>query len=228
MELLDAIATTRTIRRYRAEPVDEQDLASIVWSASRAPSGSNRQPFRLLVLRDSALAVEAKRLLAAAAQSAWRAKRRRDGYAEGTGAVAGSPKARMAATMDQFVEHFAETPVVILACLQRYREPSPTEGASVYPAVQNLLLAARDLGYGGAISMWHTLCEPALRELLQVPEQAFIAATISLGRPAGSHGPVRRRPVRELVFEDQWGVAAPWAVDPPGTCFTQAGPPAGR
>ena len=102
------------------------------------------------------------------------------------GAVASSPKARMAASMDHYVAHFAEAPVVILPCLVRYREPTPTEGASVYPAVQNLLLAARDLGYGGAIAMWHSLCEPALRDLLAIPDVVAIAATISLGRPLGS------------------------------------------
>ena len=226
MELLEAVATTRAIRRYRPEPIPEADLATILWAASRAPSGSNRQPFRFVVLRDSPAAREAKALLAAAAQRAWSAKRQRDGYDEGTGAEASSPKARMAASMDHYVAHFAEAPVVILPCLVRYREPTPTEGASVYPAVQNLLLAARDLGYGGAIAMWHSLCEPQLRDLLAIPDVVAIAATISLGKPLGSHGPVRRRPIGELVFEDRWDSPATWAVDPPGTRFTQAGPPA--
>jgi hypothetical protein len=53
----------------------------------------------------------------------------------------------------------------------------------------------------------------------------FIAATITLGKPAGTHGPVRRRPIAELVFEDEWDNSPPWAVDPPGTAFTSAGPP---
>jgi nitroreductase len=131
----------------------------------------------------------------------------------------------MARTMEAFVGGFEDVPVVILACLVRYRAPSPTEGASVYPAVQNLLLAARDLGYGGAISMWHADCEQQLRALLAIPEAAAIAATITLGRPLGRHGPVRRRPVGELVFEDRWAATPVWAVDPPGTRFTSAGPP---
>jgi hypothetical protein len=87
------------------------------------------------------------------------------------------------------------------------------------------LLAARDLGYGGAISLWHELCQAELRELLSVPEGVAISATITLGRPAGRHGPVRRRPLGELVYEDGWGEVAPWAVDPAGTRHTQAGPP---
>jgi hypothetical protein len=51
-----------------------------------------------------------------------------------------------------------------------------------------------------------------------------VAATITIGRPAGGHGPVRRRPIGELVFADEWGRPAPWAIDPPGTRHTRAGP----
>jgi nitroreductase len=225
VDLFEALATTRAIRRYLPEPIPDADLATILWYATRAPSGSNRQPFRFVVLRDSTVARRAKVLLGDAARAAWASKRSRDGYESGTGASADSPKARMARTMDHFVDHFDDTPVVILACLVRYRDPTPTEGASVYPAVQNLLLAARGLGYGGAISMWHAACERELRELLDLPPAAAIAATLTLGRPAGHHGPVRRRPLGELVFEDRWDASPSWAVDPPGTRFTAAGPP---
>ena len=225
VELLEALATTRSIRRYQPDPVPDADLATMLWAASRAPSGSNRQPFRFLVLRDGLRAQAAKALLGAAARAAWAAKRSHDGYAEGSGTDLASPKARMARTMDHYVDHFEATPVVVLPCLVRYRAPHPTEGASVYPAVQNLLLAARDLGYGGAVAMWHMSCEAELRDLLAIPDGTAIAATITLGRPAGRHGPVRRRPLGELVFEDAWGESPTWAVDPPGTRFTSAGPP---
>jgi nitroreductase len=107
----------------------------------------------------------------------------------------------------------------------RHRHPNPYDGASVYPACQNLLLAARALGYGGVITIWHAFVEAELRELLRLPEDVAIAATIPLGRPAGRHGPVRRRPVSELVYEDRWDAPAAWAVDPDGTRFTGAGPP---
>jgi nitroreductase len=131
----------------------------------------------------------------------------------------------MAATMERFVEHFAETPVVVLACLKRYRAPDPVEGASVYPACQNLLLAARALGYGGVMTTWHRAVEDELRPLLGIPDDVLVAATIPLGRPEGHHGPVRRRPIAELVYEDRWEGPAAWAVDPAGTAFTKAGPP---
>jgi hypothetical protein len=98
----------------------------------------------------------------------------------------------------------------------------------VYPACQNLLLAARALGYGGVLTIFNGLVDTELHELLDIPDDVFIAATITLGTPAGHHGPVRRRPLGELVFEDAWDAPATWAVDPPGTRFTSAGPPRER
>ena len=227
IELLEGLATTRAIRRYLPDPIPDEDLASILWHASRAPSGSNRQMFRFVALRDGPVAKQAKALLGQSFREGWNAKRSGDGYTEGSGTADDSPKARMARTMQHFVDHFEETPVVILACLVRYRKPTYAEGASVYPAVQNLLLAARALGYGGVITGWHRDVEDELRELLGIPDGVAIHATIPLGRPAGRHGPVRRRPLREVVYEDRWEQDAPWAVDPAGTRFTSAGPPPG-
>ena len=213
--LLDGLATTRTIRRYTAEPLPEADLAAILWHASRAPSGSNRQGVRYLVLRNGPVATAARRLLGESFRSSWATKRAADGYEAGSGTVADSPKARMAATMQHFVDHLEDVPVIVLVCLRRHRAANPYEGASVYPATQNLLLAARALGYGGALTMWHQMVEQELRELLAVPDDVALSACITLGRPAGAHGPVRRRPLHEVVFEDHWGSPADWAVDPP-------------
>src|SRR5262249_54967589 len=146
-------------------------------------------------------------------RSEWATKRNSDGYDAGSGAETSSPKARMARAMQQFVDRFEETPVVVLACHEPYRPLSPFDGANVYPACQNLLLAARALGYGGVMTMWHVLVDGQLRAALGIPEEVFIAATIAIGRPEGSQGPVRRRPLAEVVFEDGWGEPADWAVD---------------
>ena len=225
VDLLTGMATTRAIRRYREEPIPDDDLSTILWHATRAPSGSNRQPFRFLVLRDGPKAVAAKAILGESFRAMWARKRRHDGYDDAAATDDDTPKARMAATMQHFVDHFEQTPVVVLACLRRHRDPHPTEGASVYPACQNLLLAARALGYGGVMTMWHAFVEPELRDVLAIPAGVAIAATIPLGRPVGGHGPVRRRPVGELVFDDEWNQPAPWVRDPEGTRFTAAGPP---
>ena len=223
--LLEGLASTRAIRRYTDDPVPPEALRAMLFAATRAPSGSNRQPFRFVVLTDGPKALEAKRLIAEAGQRIWSNKREHDGYDAGSGVVDDSPKARMARTMQHYVDHFASAPVLVLPCLVRYREPTPLEGASIFPACQNLLLAARALGYGGVLTGFHGMVEPELRTLLGIPDGVFVAATITIGKPAGAHGPVRRRPLSELVFDDAWEQPAPWAVDPPGTRHTQAGPP---
>ena len=220
VELLEGLRTTRAIRRYRPEPVPDEALRDILFAATRAPSGSNRQPFRFMVFSDSARSHEVKELVARGAREIWGGKRTNEGYDEGSGKVADSPKARMAATMQHYVDNFADVPVLVLAINLRYRGKVHIEGASIYPACQNLLLAARGLGYGGALTAFHAPVEAELVALLGLPEHAQIAATITLGRPAGGHGPVRRAPMAELVFGDTWGEAATWAVDPPGTRFT--------
>lgn len=218
ISLLEGLATTRAIRRYTNDPIPEHDLNRILWSASRAPSGSNRQPFRFLVLRDGDRARRAKALLGEAFRAGWDSKRSTDGYDRSEDST--SPKARQARAMQYYVDHFEEIPVVVLVGLVRYRSANPYEGASVYPACQNLLLAARALGYGGALTMWHQGVEADLRAILDIPEEVALSACITLGRPQGSHGPVRRRPIRDLVFDDRWGQEAEWAHDPDGTGFT--------
>lgn len=223
--LLEGIATTRSIRRYRDEPIPEHVLRDLAFAASRAPSGSNRQAFRLLFLTDGELAQQAKALVARGAEEVWKAKRDNDGYTRGSGHRTDSPKARMARAMDDHIAHLDRVPALIFPILLRHRAPTPTEGASVYPAVQNLLLAARGLGYGGVITMWHTSVEAELRQLLGLPDHGFLAATVTLGKPVGGHGPVRRRPLDHFVCHNAWDAAPEWAVDPPGTRHTGTGQP---
>jgi nitroreductase len=223
--LLEGLVSTRAIRRYRDETVPPEALRAMLFAASRGPTGSNRQPFRFLVLTDGPNARAAKGLIGGAAREMWAHKREEDGYSRGSGSATSSAKARMSRTMETYVDAFEQVPVLVLACLVRYRRANPQEGASIYPACQNLLLAARALGYGGVLTGFHFAVEVELRALLAIPDEAVIAATITIGRPEGSHGPVRRRPLAELVYSDQWGRSPTWAVDPPGTRHTAAGPP---
>lgn len=203
--LFEALATTRAIRKYTDDAVDVDDLRTILWYAGRAPSGSNRQRFRFLTLTDGPNATAAKSLLGDAFRRGWAAKRESDGY---------RPSA-FADSMQRYVDRFEATPVVVLVCLDRYRDPDPMEGASVYPACQNLLLAARAMGYGGALTMWHRMVGDELRELLDIPDHVALSACITLGVPEGRHGPLKRKPVREVTFLDRWGDHPDWD-DPDG------------
>ena len=225
VSLYEGLISTRAIRRYTDEELPDQVLRDILFAATRAPSGSNRQPFRFVVLTSGPVAEEAKRLIGEGARRFWAAKRQEDGYEKGSGTDAGSPKARMSRTMQRYVDTYESVPVVILACFVPYRHTRHTDGASVYPACQNLLLAARALGYGGVMTIWQFAVDAELHALLHIPDDVELMATITLGRPEGHHGPVRRRPLAELVYGERWGQAPDWAVDPPGVSHTAAGPP---
>ncbi len=213
--LYEGLLTTRAIRRYLPDDIPDADLNDLLFAATRAPSGHNRQPFRFLVVRRRDATAEVRAVLTRGYQAAWAANR------EEPAADDTSRKARMARTMSHFVDHIGEAPVLVLACLdQRVRHADLSAGASVFPACQNLLLAARALGYGGVMTNWHQVVEDELRPLLGLPDHVTIAATIPLGRPVGGHGPMRRLPLAQLVYEDRWGEPAPWAADPPGTRYT--------
>lgn len=198
--LLEALATTRAIRRYSEEEIPDEEVATMLWYAARAPSGSNRQPFRFIVITQRAHAVRS--LLGEAYRRSWAIKRNADGYRA----------SRFADSMQWFVDHLEDVPLIVLVGLERYRPANPYEGASVYPACQNLLLAARGLGYGGALSMWHLTVEDEIREALAIPVEVALAACVTIGRPLGAHGPLRRRPLGEIVSVDRWGEHPDWSM----------------
>lgn len=215
IDLYEGILTTRAIRRYQPDDIPTDDLNAIMFAATRGPSGHNTQPFRFLVLRRTPEAAEARRLLGEGFVEAW------SGNREEPAAHDTSRRARMARTMNNFVDTIADAPVLILALVHDGRVRSDiTAGASVYPACQNLLLAARSRGYGGVITMWHRPVIAELNAALGLPDDVSVIATIPLGKPVGGHGAVRRLPLPDLVFENRFGEAAPWAKDPEGTRYT--------
>jgi nitroreductase len=218
--LYEGLITTRAIRRYLPDDIPLEDLNAIMFAATRGPSGHNSQPFRFVVLRRTPEAAEARALLAKGFALSWQGERH-EPPAEDQ-----SRRARMARSMNEFVDTIADAPVIVIACNRdrgrgaRGHSSDITAGASVYPACQNLLLAARSFGYGGVMTQWHHPVREELERVLGLAGDVVIAGVIPLGKPAGSHGAVRRLPLRDLVFENTYGNAAPWAVDPEGTRYT--------
>jgi nitroreductase len=220
IDLLEGIATARTIHRYRPDPVPEEVLAKILWAGTRAPSGTNRQPFRFIVLRDTETAREIKALMGESFRRGWSHKASAEHWAKENDEGRSTRRIRSMEAIRHFVENFERIPVVVLACFVRYRDPDHGEGASIFPACQNILLAARALGYGACFSGWHRMVEAELRQRLAIPANVVLSLTITIGKPEGHHGPLRRFPARELIFEDGWGREAAWVVDPPGSRFS--------
>jgi nitroreductase len=197
--------TARAVRRYRPEAVPDDVLVRCLEAATWAPSGSNRQAWRFVVLRSP----EARAVLGPAYRQGWADMAPGYGGAD-PDAEDDSPRARMLRTMRHFVEHFEEVPVYVLFCVQsRGRTPHLTEGASVYPALQNFLLACRAEGLGAVMTTWFLYCERELRSLVGIPDDWLLAALVPVGWPVGRHGPVRRRPVAELASIDRWNAPYP-------------------
>lgn len=207
--LLDAIYTTRSVRYFKPDPIPDDVIAGLIEAATRAPSGRNAQSWRFLVVKDPAVRAR----LGAVYKEAW------DEY---------SPPSRLAAVTDprerrrvESAFHLGahmgdEPPVLVMVCAPREQAASGagptatrTAGASIYPAVQNLLLAARAHGIGGTLTTIHLYREAKAKEVLGIPEDVDTYALIPLGYPAqpNAFGPLRRKPVAEVAFLDRWGAA---------------------
>jgi nitroreductase len=217
IDIYQAMATLRAVRRLRPEPIPDEVLARVIEAATWAPTGGNAQPWRVIAVSEA----EIKERLAGLYAERWSA------YAahhrtliEDAPARAKEKARRMLAAGDYLATHFAETPVVLVFCFDPRRmaitdaelgRVSVVGGASVYPAVQNLLLACRAEGLGCVLTTLLCQVEPQVRELLHIPEPWATAAAIPVGWPVlAGHGPVSRRPVAKMAFAERWG--EPWTM----------------
>lgn len=220
-ELYEAIATTRAVRRLRPDPIPQAVLERILRAATCAPSGGNAQPWRVLVLRDP----ERKRALAGHFESTWA-----DYSQPGRQAMERLPEAKRARGMkvmaagDHLAAHFAQSPVVFVFVHDPYqmaregpRDPQPQclFGGSLYPAIQNLLLACRAEGLGGVLTTMSWRREPEILRALEIPEPWRLHAIVPVGYPVGSgHGPIARKALSTMAHLDRWG--APFPASEPG------------
>ena len=204
MELTDAMRTTGTCRYFSPDPVPDEVLRAAFDVARFGPQGGNRQPVRWIVVRDAAT----KQALADLYLPLWKAYF--DGIASGDVSVGALPKTVTDA--DHFAENLASVPAIVVACAEvAGLHPTDTElgrlsvvgGGSIYPTVQNLCLALRNLGVASAFTTLLCITEPAVRKLLSIPDDFITAGHIAIGYPA--HGfPTRltRSPVEEIVFAE--------------------------
>ena len=214
MELREAMSTLRAVRRLRPDPVPEDVLRRVLEAATWAPTGGNAQPWRALAVRDP----DRKRFLGELYLEGWRAySAQHQKLLEGAPPAVREKQARMLAAGDHLAEHFGETPVVVLFCFNPENmaltdaglaRPSVVGGASIYPAVQNLLLACRAEGLGCVLTTLLCQREEVVRERLGIPDPWYTAAAVPIGLPRGAgHGPISRRPVEKMVYGDRWGEA---------------------
>jgi nitroreductase len=199
LSLLDTIHTQRAIRHYSDKPVTEDDLSTVLEAAVRAPNAGNRQQWRFVVIRDR----ETKRRFGDWYLRAWSATVDRMGDDDRASQPYRSG-GELAAQME-------DIPVLILACIEKGTGPPAegldTRGATIYPAVQNLMLVARSLGLDTVITTMHTQFETDVKSYLDIPDDFDTAALIPLGYPAEGVAFSRslRGPLADVVFLDRWG-----------------------
>lgn len=197
MPLGEAIFSQRAIRRFRPEPIPDDDLNDILEAAIHAPNGGNNQPWHFLVLREP----ELRSRFAELYREAWWAKRRDEGI-NGPEDIPPGKNTRRSAM--RLADQIGQAPVIVLLCATAR---STAAMASVIPSAQNLLLAARAFGIGGTITTLHAQVEERVHQFLGIPDSAQVVYCLPLGYPRGSFGPTQRKPLSEVCSYERWGNA---------------------
>ncbi|MGY0489285.1 nitroreductase family protein [Streptomyces sp. WG-D5] len=226
--LFDTMATMRAMRRLRPDPVPDELLERLIQAAVWGPSGGNMQRYEYVVVTDRGVMAELEPLWrrcvdAYLATTGKYAPEGMDDAAYG----------RIVAAIEYQRDHFADTPALVIPCYQfpqprldeegllasaaalgpaatatmastQERFAALAEGSCVYPGVQNLLLAARGLGLAANITIWHLMLEDEWKAALGIPDDMRTFAAVPVGWPLGRFGPVRRRPVADVVHRDRW------------------------
>jgi nitroreductase len=203
-EIFEIMHTTRTMRRLKPDPVPDALVRKILEAGICAANGGNTQRWRFIVLKDPAIKKAVQLVY----------KRAFDEVVGPRYATSAPPPGitaeryrRQHAAVEYLTDHYHEAPVWIVACIESTGSAPPTrwEGASIYPAVQNMLLAARALGLGSTLTTRHLLYEKDAEAALGLPPGVHSYAILPIGYPMGNFGPVGRGALADFVYEDRWG-----------------------
>ena len=208
-DLFEIIETTRAMRRLKPDPVPDELIAKILRAGVCAANGGNTQRWRFLVVKDTEIKKKVQVWYKRAFDETVGPRYLKSAPPPG---VTRERYDRQHAAVEYLTDHFHEAPVWIVACLdtpgadvQGAAPPGRGSGASIYPAVQNMLLAARALGLGATLTTRHLLYEKETEAALGLPPGVHSYAIIPIGYPMGNFGPVGRGPLKEIVYQDEWG-----------------------
>ncbi len=219
-DLFDIMYSCRSMRRLRTDPVPLALIYKVIEAGTQGPSGGGVQAWRFVVVTEQRV----KEQIAEIYLRGWRMAE--TNYAKAGLTPENSKNVRAAAYL---AEHLAEAPVLLIPCLRsrksheaRLNGPNRETflrilGGSIYPAIQNMLLACRALGLGASLTTITTLYEDEMRKILDLPEFLTTYALIPIGYPKGKFGPVTRRPVEEVTWLNQYGEAFPQQGDTKNT-----------
>jgi nitroreductase len=210
MSLVDAMMTQRAVRRVLPDAVDDALVLKCIELALRAPTGNDGQIWEFVVVKD----IRIKEQLAKRYRQAWRLQH---GVVLRRAIAEDESMAKIARSIQWQVDHFTEIPVLVVACLRLgarngrlpfVRMPHVAESAywgSIYPSVQNLLLAARAMGLGASLITLPLWSQGSARRVLGLPRSVTPCCIVPLGWPRGRYGPTTRKPVEQVAHRDGYG-----------------------
>src|SRR6195952_2714015 len=205
-DIFEIMQTMRAMRRLKPDPVPDALIHKILQAGVSAPNGGHTQIWRFLVIKDPAVK-KAVQVLYKRAFDEWIGPRYLT--SEPPPGVTKEKYLRQHGAVEYLTEHYHEAPVWIVACLEDGPNPSRSAGASIYPAVQNMLLAIRALGLGSTLTTRHLLHEKEAEAALGLPPGVHSYAILPIGYPMGKFGPVGRGKLSDFVFQDKWGQPYP-------------------
>ena len=199
-----ALALTEAATRLadRPDPVPDELITRILQAGACAPNGGNTQKWRLLVLKDPKIKKAVQVLYKKAFDEVIGPRYASSPPPPG---ITKEKYHRQHAAVEYLTEHFHEAPVWIVACLEDGPTPNRMAGASIYPAVQNMILATRALGLGTTLTTRHMLFDKEADAAMGLPDGVHSYAILPIGYPMGKFGPVGRGPMKQFVYQDKWG-----------------------
>lgn len=199
-KLFDIIFTTRAMRRLKPDPVPPELIEKILRAGQAAPNGGNTQQWGFLVVDDPAIKAKVQVYYQRAYEQFAGAY-----YAQHIGAQPEGPQRdkleRQNAAVVHLTHHLHEVPVWIVVC----SAGGQANAASIYPAVQNMLLATRALGLGSTLTARHMVFGKEVDAIFGLPEGMSSFAILPIGYPQGKFGPVARKPIEDIVHRNIWG-----------------------
>jgi nitroreductase len=208
--LFEVMFSTRSIRRLKPDPIPDDVIYKILDAGIRAPSGGNNQHWRFLVVKDPQVKQQVQKVY----QKGWTEVQAMYQNRPVPTHMEEGKFRRLMGSAAHLAAHLAEAPVLIIACLKERLMPahiaaklSRLSGSSIYPAVQNMLLACRALGLGATLTTVCSLYDDELRPILNLPDDISTYALLPVGYPYGKFGSVQRMAVEEVTCLDRWGTA---------------------
>ena len=202
-DLFETMKTMRAMRRLKPDPVPDALIRKMLEAGVCAPNGGNTQRWRFLVIKDTKIKKQVQVFYKRAFDEVIGPRYLNSNPPPG---VTKERYLRQHAAVQHLTDHFHEAPVWIVACLDEGSvAPTRWSGASIYPAVQNMLLAARALGLGATLTTRHLLYEKETEAALGLPAGGHSYAILPIGYPVGKFGPVGRGALADVVYAERWG-----------------------